>query len=123
MASAFESGQSFMAGVLAKLPESQREAAKAIFDAAEARDAVTLLGDGALARSDYSRHMDDLREKEGALNEYYTRLSGWYDGNKSALEAAHRLQQQQDAAGHANGNGHAQGLQSPALQSPAQPLQ
>jgi len=85
---AFESGQSFLDGVLAKLPEKQREAAEAIFKAAEAKDAVTLLGDGALARSDYSRSMDQLREKEGALNEYYTRLNSWYADNQTALERA-----------------------------------
>ena len=85
---AFESGQSFLAGVLAKLPAEQQAQAKAIFDAAEAKDAVALLGDGALARSDYSRSMDQLREKESALTEYYTRLNGWYDDNKTALDAA-----------------------------------
>jgi len=85
---AFESGQSFLAGVLAKLPTEQRAQAEAIFNAAEAKDAVTLLGDGALARSDYSRSMDSLREKESALTEYYTRLDGWYTDNKAALDAA-----------------------------------
>ena len=84
---AFESGQSFLAGVLSKLPQEQRAQAEAIFNAAEAKDAVALLGDGALARSDYSRSMDGLREKEQALTEYYTRLDGWYAENKAALDA------------------------------------
>jgi hypothetical protein len=84
---AFESGQSFLAGVLAKLPQEQQAQARAIFEAAEAKDAVVLLGDGALARSDYSRSMDSLREKEQALNEYYVRLDGWYSENKQALDA------------------------------------
>jgi hypothetical protein len=85
---AFESGQAFIAGVLAKLPEEQRAQAKAIFDAAEAKDAVSLIGDSTLARSDYSRSMDQMREKEQALNEYYTRLDGWYADNKAALDDA-----------------------------------
>lgn len=85
---AFESGQSFMAGVLAKLPAELQAQAKTIFESAEAKDAVTLLGDGTLARSDYSRSMDTVREKEQALNEYYTRLDGWYSDNKAALDAA-----------------------------------
>jgi hypothetical protein len=85
---AFESGQAFMAGVLAKLPEEQRAQAKAIFDAAEAKDAVVLLGDGTLARSDYSRSMDTLREKEAALNEHYESLNNWYTVNKGALDEA-----------------------------------
>jgi hypothetical protein len=85
---AFESGQSFLAGVLAKLAPEQRAQAEAIFNAAEAKDAVLALGDGALARSDYSRSMDQMREKEAALNEYYTRLDGWYTENKAVLEQA-----------------------------------
>jgi hypothetical protein len=106
---AFESGQSFLAGVLAKLPESQRAQAQAIFEAAEAKDAVVLLGDGALARSDYSRSMDSLREKEQALNEYYVRLDGWYSDNKATLDAV-----------RSNGNGG--GDPAPAREpAPAQP--
>jgi hypothetical protein len=85
---AFESGQSFLAGVLAKLPVEQRAQAEAIFNAAEAKDAVALIGDSTLARSDYSRSMDSLREKEQALNEYYTRLDGWYAENKATLDGA-----------------------------------
>jgi hypothetical protein len=85
---AYESGQSFIAGVLAKLPAESQAQAKAIFDAAEAKDAVSLIGDSTLARSDYSRSMDQLREKEVALTEYYQRLDGWYSDNKSALDEA-----------------------------------
>lgn len=85
---AFESGQSFLAGVLSKLPTEQQAQAKAIFDAAEAKDAVTLIGDSTLARSDYSRSMDQMREKEQALSDYYTRLDGWYTENKAVLDDA-----------------------------------
>lgn len=85
---AFESGQSFMAGVLAKLPAEQRAQAEAVFNNAEAKEAVTLVGDSVLARSDYSRNMDQLREKETALTDYYTRLDTWYKDNQAALAAA-----------------------------------
>lgn len=85
---AFESGQSFLAGVLAKLPQELQAQAKTVFEAAEAKDAVTLVGDATLARSDYSRSMDQMREKEQALNDYYTRLNGWYADNQAALDAA-----------------------------------
>jgi hypothetical protein len=85
---AFESGQSFMAGVLAKLPAELQAQAKTIFESAEAKDAVTVIGDSTLARSDYSRSMDSLREKEQALTEYYQRLDGWYTDNKAALDEA-----------------------------------
>jgi hypothetical protein len=107
---AFESGQSFLTGVLSKLPPEQQAQARAIFEAAEAKDAVTLLGDGALARSDYSRSMDSIREKEQALNEYYVRLDGWYNENKTTLDAAKtgtdpaREQPRQPAAPAAGGN-------------------
>jgi hypothetical protein len=94
---AFESGQSFIAGVLAKLPPEARAQAEAIFNAAEAKDAVTLVGDGALARSDYSRSMDQLREKEGALNEYYEKLNSWYGDNKAVLDQAYAAESQQPA--------------------------
>jgi len=85
---AFESGQSFIAGVLAKLPAELQAQAKTVFEAAEAKDAVTLIGDSTLARSDYSRSMDQMREKEQALTDYYTRLNGWYEENRVALETA-----------------------------------
>jgi len=88
---AFESGQSFIAGVLAKLPESLRAQAEAVFSAAEAKEAVAQIGDGALARSDYSRSMDALRSQESELTGYYERLNGWYADNKSALDRAREL--------------------------------
>lgn len=106
---AFESGQAFMAGVLAKLPLEQQAQARAIFEAAEAKDAVTLLGDGALARSDYSRSMDTLREKEAALTDYYTKLDGWYADNKAALDAA---------VAHGNGNPDPRRQPEPDLTNP-----
>jgi hypothetical protein len=119
---AFESGQSFLAGVLAKLPPEQRAQAEAVFNAAEAKEAVTILGDGALARSDYSRHMDDLREKEQALTTYYTQLDGWYKDNQTALTEARdqRTRGAADpaAAAHAAAAAAAAG-DRPALQSPA----
>jgi len=108
---AFESGQSFLAGVLAKLPQEQQAQARAIFDAAEAKDAVVLLGDGALARSDYSRSMDAIRDKEQALNDYYVRLDGWYADNKATIDAARttpspepQAPERQPAAPAAGGN-------------------
>jgi hypothetical protein len=111
---AFESGQSFLAGVLAKLPPEQRAQAEAVFNAAEAKDAVTLAGDGVLARSDYSRHMDDLREKEQSLTDYYTRLDGWYKENQTALtEARERVRQPEVQP--PNGNGSGAPIQTPAM--------
>jgi hypothetical protein len=109
---ALESGTSFLAGVLAKLPPEQRAQAEAVFNQAEARDAVTLVGDSVLARADYSRHMDELREKEQALTDYYTKLNGWYAENETALaEARNQAVRNPDPAAA----GAPSGLQSPGL--------
>jgi len=113
---AFESGQSLMAGVLAKLPEEKRAQAEAIFNDAGAKDAVTLLGDAGLARADYSRSMDGLREKEQALVQYYEQLNTWYGDNRSVIDAARAAQQQRPV----QTTGQLQQVQpQQALQSPA----
>lgn len=76
---AYESGQAFLQSVLAKLPADKQAAAKALFEDPTAKDAVTLAGDGALARSDYSKNLDLLKAKEDEL-------VTWYDDNKAALD-------------------------------------
>lgn len=91
---AYEDGQAFIAGVLAKIPdEGLRAQAKAAFEAASAKDAVTLLGDGVLARSDYSKNMDliskqdqELKDKLAAATALYEKNDAWYKANKAALE-------------------------------------
>lgn len=114
---AYESGQDLLARALAKLPESQRGALEAAFQAAEAKDAVILLGDSALARSDYSKNMDTLRQttadlqtKEQQLQVEFERLNTWYDANKTALDDYKAIK-----AGGGNGNGN----QPPAHQPPS----
>lgn len=83
---AFEDGNSFIAGVLAKLPESLRGQAKEFFEKPEAKDAVVAIGDGVLARSDYSKHMDALKTKEGELTGKFTELNDWFAANEAALK-------------------------------------
>ena len=97
---AFEDGSSFLAGVLAKVPEDLRAQVKAAFERPEAKDAVVLLGDGVLARSDYSKHMDQLRAQEQRAKEQetalqaklaeatslYERNQAWYEANAAALK-------------------------------------
>lgn len=85
MSKAADTGKSFIDGVLAKLPESLRDQAKAVFSAPEATDALTLVGDGVLARADYSRQMDEIRTKEQQVTEDFERLNTWYEEKKSAL--------------------------------------
>ena len=98
MSKALESGKSLLDGVLAKLPESLREQAKGIFAAAEATEALTVLGDSALARADYSKNMDaltaaqaDLKVREESLTTDYDRLNEWYTGRKTDFEKVDEL--------------------------------
>ena len=87
---AFEDGQSFLAGVLAKIPESLRAQVKDALEKPEAKDAVTLIGDGVLARSDYSKSMDKLKAQETELKAQadarLAELNAWYTGTKAVLD-------------------------------------
>jgi hypothetical protein len=82
---AFEDGTSFLAGVLAKLPEAERAQVKAAFEKPEAKDAVTLVGDSVLARTDYSKKMDALTATQAAVATHKETLDAWYEKNKAAL--------------------------------------
>lgn len=100
---AFEDGTSFLTGVLAKLPEGQRAQVKAAFEAPEAKEAVVLLGDSVLARSDYSKRMDDITKRDGELKaklqettDLYTRNDAWYKTNEAALKEAKALREEND---------------------------
>lgn len=110
---AFEDGQSFLAGVLAKLPESLRPQVKDVFEKAEAKDAVTIIGDSVLARSDYSKNMDALTKQEQALKDQlaaatdlYERNDKWYRSNEAALKEYPTLKAEIDRlkAGGGGGN-------------------
>lgn len=83
---AFESGQAFLAGVLAKLPTELQAQAKALFESPTAKDAVTLVGDGALARTDYSKAMDAIKTKDTELQERLATLNTWFADNEAALK-------------------------------------
>ncbi len=117
---AFDEGNSFLTSVLlAKLPEALRAQVKDAFDKAEAKDAVTLLGDSVLARSDYSRKMDDLRKQDtllkdqlAAATDLYERNQVWYRTNEGALKEYPTLRAELDrlkAGGGTGGNGNGDG--------------
>jgi hypothetical protein len=98
MSKALETGKSILDTVLAKLPESLRDSAKAAFTAPEAADALTELGARGLAQSDYSRQMDEIRRKEQELataqeqiNTVATQQTDWWNVNKPALDEYTRL--------------------------------
>jgi sulfur transfer complex TusBCD TusB component (DsrH family) len=95
---AFEDGSSFLAGVLAKLPESLRGQVKDALDKPEAKDAVTLVGDSVLARSDYSKHMDALKAQQTDLTAKFEDLNTWYAANEAALKEYPTLKAELDAA-------------------------
>jgi len=80
-----EAGSSFLTGVLAKIPEGQRAQVQAAFEAPEAADALITIGDGVLARSDYSKHMDDLTKQNTDLQAKFTELNDWWTANEAAL--------------------------------------
>jgi hypothetical protein len=82
---AYESGNEFLAGVLAKLPAELQAQAKDLFGKPEAKDAIILVGDGALARPAYSKAMDDLKVKETELQGKLDNLNTWYEENRAAL--------------------------------------
>lgn len=81
-----ESGQSFIAGVLAKLPEADRAAVQAIFAKPEAEQAVILVGEGALARPDYSKAMDDVTKLRTEVEDRQAALQDWFTNNETALK-------------------------------------
>lgn len=83
---AFESGQEFLAGVIGKLPAELQAQAKELFGKPEAKDAIVLVGDGALARPDYSKAMNDLQAKEAELKTKLDNLNAWYTDNETALQ-------------------------------------
>lgn len=82
---ALDAGKAFIDGILAKLPENLRDAAKTALLAPEATDALTFAGEGALARADYSRQMDAIRQKEEAITTDYERLNAWYTTKQEDL--------------------------------------
>lgn len=90
---ALETGKSIAEQILAKLPEGLRGAVKGAFDAPEATDALTLLGDSALARTDYSRQMDDIKKRSEELdglkttiNADYQRMNDWWNANEPKVK-------------------------------------
>jgi len=94
---ATEAGKAFLAGVLAKLPAEQRAQAEAILLSGDhAEGVLTAVGDGALARSDYSRLQDELATQRAALTDQHTELTKWYGVNQTALQDYTRIKPEYD---------------------------
>ena len=88
---ALETGLAYLQQVLAKLPESQRPAAEAIFLDAQAQAALTELGAGVLRQQDYSRNLDAIALEKKAAQDLYLQNKAWYDQNKADLESLPQL--------------------------------
>lgn len=86
-----EAGKAFLAGVLAKLPEHLRAQAEAVWAVPEATDALNAMGEGALARSDYSRNMDELRTKRDELDAIHQEQLAWWERSRGTVEEYQRL--------------------------------
>lgn len=86
MSKASDAGKSFMAGVLAKLPEAARGQVETIFASADAAGALEVIGTGALAQPEINRQLDDLRKKSTELDDLRDRNVTWFTENKAALD-------------------------------------
>lgn len=93
---AYESGQAFLAGVFAKLPAEQRSQVEAAFNAPEARDAVIVLGDGTLARSEFSRRMDEAQKTAADAQALVEANQAWFAVNKPALDEYQQIKPEYD---------------------------
>jgi hypothetical protein len=101
---AFESGSEFLAGVIAKLPAELQAQAKELFGKPEAKDAVIIIGDGAMRQPDYSKNMNDLAAQKAELQGKLDNLTNWYTENKAALEEYVAIKPEYDTL-KAKGNG------------------
>jgi hypothetical protein len=79
-------GSTFLAEVLAKLPEAERAKAQEVFAGAAAEAALVALGEGALRQSDYSRASNEIRQKEAEVDTYKGQLDTWFAEKKPILE-------------------------------------
>lgn len=101
--SAFDTGKSLVQQILAKLPEGTRAIVAPAFEAAEASEALTLLGDLGMARSDYSRQSDtlrtqaaDLEAKRAELEAVHARQEAWWQENAPKVQGYDTLKPEYD---------------------------
>lgn len=92
------SGQSFLAGVLAKLPEAARAQVESVFGSDDAVAALEVIGTGALAQPEINRRLDELKARTDALtakevevNETFTKQTDWWNTNKVKVEEYDKL--------------------------------
>lgn len=86
-----QTGLTFLQGLIPTLPEALRADATALVTKitgtpeAEIESSLKYVGDGAMARPDYSRAMNELAEKTKELDAIANEHTAWYQENSSAL--------------------------------------
>jgi hypothetical protein len=103
MSKASDTGKSFLAGVLAKLPESVRAQAESIFTSADAEQALEVIGTGALAQPEINRRLDELRTQTEAIEAkraeteaIYQQQDAWWKANEPKVKAYDQLKPEYD---------------------------
>lgn len=77
MSKAVDAGRAFFQGLAQYLPDSARAELEAHIATDAGVTMLTALGEGTLARSDYSRAMDDLKAKSTALDVWAEDVKKW----------------------------------------------
>jgi hypothetical protein len=104
-----QAGLTFLQGWAPTLPEAFRAEVSALLTKitstpeAEIEPSLRYVGDGAMARPDYSRAMNDLAEKTKELDAIAQEHTQWYAENKDALTEYVRIKPEYDKL---KGNGH-----------------
>ena len=84
-----ERARTFLDGVLAHVPEDQREAARAALTASP--EALNALGNGVLRQDEFSRAKDDIARQRGELNTLVDNNRRWYEQSKPVVDRAHEI--------------------------------
>jgi hypothetical protein len=82
MSKALESGKTFLAGVLAKLPEGLRGQVETAFNDPSAADALVVVGSGALAQSDINRKYQEIETQKTELDTAIAQAQSDYQKNQ-----------------------------------------
>jgi hypothetical protein len=97
-----QSGLSFLDGLIAKLPESLRAEATALVTKikstpeAEIATPLQYVGDGVLARPDYSRVMNELKVKQDEIDALAQEQLTWWTTNSAALNEYRTIKPEYD---------------------------
>ena len=135
MAKGKDTGSTFLAGILAKLsPEDRQKGEEVLAQLTSLGDGSVLgaIGDGVLAQGEFSRQMNELRERTTAVEAERTRLeevaqqqqytyeaqTAWFEEKQADLQELDRLRK---AGGSGGGNGNGNGNPNPRPSDPQVP--